>query len=158
MQTVASFDETKGMDEARGRFSGTPANSARLRENLRDSLEQLAVAAGDVLRRSSGTAPGMAAALSMARVRFEAYCDHLGRELEPRVARRSAFGAVLSGHLRRFRARLQRELDGIEELLYRTPHGDGVAHAVHVTALVMLADIDAHARDLELIELPPCAA
>jgi hypothetical protein len=158
MQSAACFKGMKDKEEAPIRLPATADNSARLRDNLREALERLGAAAGDVLRRSSGTHPGMAAALSMARVRLEAYCDHLGRELEPRIAQRRVFGSVLSGHLRRYRARQQRELDGIDDLLARPPHGDGVAHAVHVTALVMLADLDAHVRDLELMSAPHAAA
>ena len=103
------------------------------------------------MRRAPGSSPGMGPSLSMARERIEAYCDHLSVELEPKIAARSEFGVVLSGHLRSFRSRLRRELNRLDAMIELLPQSGNVAHSVHVTALVLLADLDAHARDLELI-------
>jgi hypothetical protein len=158
MQISACFEGANESETRSVQAPGRAANCSRLRANVREALEQLARAASDVLRRSPGTAPSMGAAVRMARLRIEAYCDHLSRELEPRVLERREFGTVLSSHLRSFRARQQRELHGIEQLVDDSPNGAGVAHAVHVAALVLLADLDAHVRDLDLMALSPRAA
>lgn len=148
MQTSACFESSN--ERAVGAATG-PTKSLRLRENARIGLEQLATAARDVMRRAPGVSPALGPALSMARARIEAYCDHLGDELEPHVAQTAGFGGVLSGHLRAFRARQLRELNRIEALVQLAPRSAGVAHGVLVAALVLLADLDGHGRDLELI-------
>jgi hypothetical protein len=148
MQTSACFESSN--DRAVQVDAGR-SKSLRLRENAREGLEQLATAASDVMRRAPGVSPALGPALSMARARIEAYCDHLGEELEPHVAQTAGFGGLLSGHLRAFRARQLRELSRIEALVQVAPRSAGVAHGVHVAALVLLADLDGHVRDLELI-------
>jgi hypothetical protein len=151
MEDTVCFEATNETGGTRGKGASATPNGARLRENLREALSQLAAAASAVLRRTPGVPPWLTVALSRVRLCSEAYCDHLSSGLEPELLGRGEFGAVLAGHLRSFRARQHRELLRLEHLVQQAPHSAGVAHAVNVAALVLLADLDAHVGELALL-------
>jgi hypothetical protein len=72
-------------------------------------------------------------------------------ELEPESFRRGAFRAVLMDHLRQFRARQSVSLEQLIDELGRASHEAQIMRRVRSTALVLIADLDAHSADLALI-------
>jgi hypothetical protein len=121
-----------------GARRGAQARAAALRADAKQALERLA----------AGSGHGTSALLDEASYRLHAYCQYLQRELEPKLVSRGAFGALTASYLRQFERHWREELAQLTAHLERAPHSAGMARSAFVTAVMLIAELDAHGTDV----------
>lgn len=126
-------------------------DAALLRAAARNALERLGEVARQILRRQPGGAPSMDDVLAEAADSLERYCACTSLEVDGALRGRGGNAALLSAHLHGFRARQRVTLLQLAEHVRRAPHSAGVAHGVVTAAVVLVADLDSHARDMALV-------
>ena len=125
--------------------------AAGFRADARAALERLAETAQSVLRLQPVELSEVSAAIEQASIKLDLYCAYVRRFLVPTVALRGPFGALLASHLKHFEQRQQDDIQELTEHLARAPRSAGVAHGVAVVAILLMADLDAHGRDVALV-------
>jgi hypothetical protein len=131
-----------------GARRGPQARAYSLRADARQALERLAAAAQCVARRDPVEGSDLRAPLDMAAFRLRVYCQYLQRELSSTLASRGAFGMVTASYLKHFEQHQCEEIAELTKHLERAPRSAGVAHGVFVTAVMLIAELDAHGRDV----------
>jgi hypothetical protein len=125
--------------------------AAGFRADARAALEGLAETAQSVLRLQPVELREVSAAIAQAALKLDLYCAYVRRFLVPTVAMRGPFGALLASHLKQFEQRQQNDIQELKDHLARAPRSAGVAHGVSVVAILLMADLDAHGRDVALV-------
>jgi hypothetical protein len=131
-----------------GARRGPQARAASLRADAKQALERLADAAQYLAECDPVDLTRMAAPLALAAHRLHVYCQYLQRELEPTLMTRGAFGALTASYLKHFERHWRDDLAQLEAQLERAPHSVGMAQSAFVAAVMLMAELDAHGKDV----------
>jgi hypothetical protein len=130
------------------------ARAAVLRSTARSAIHDLMQAAQQLARHEPVRSFDMEEVIARARNHVSAYCTYVSEEILPFIVAQPPYGAVLAQHLQQFAERQTRELARALAQVRGKPRSAGVGQGLSMTCMLLLAELDAHGRDLQLVSEP----